>query len=107
MKKETAGTVAARITLLEAQEARLAMTIQFPPPSCRNVHVWRQVQLDRRVEVRRLLGEQREIMGRLSIQLHLALGVEGVKMILPNGSSDTERSKEYGAYKRLLKIKEQ
>ena len=65
MKKETIQTVAARIARLEFEEDRLELMIQFPPPRCRNVGVWRQFQLDSLGALRVSLREKRELLVRL------------------------------------------
>ena len=74
MMKETVGTVTARIALLEVKEKRLALLIQFPPPSCRNVALWRRVEADMLCSLRQLLSAQREELARMKGQLELGLG---------------------------------
>lgn len=73
MKQETVGTVTARIALLEVKEKRLALLIQFPPPGCRNVALWRQVESDTLCCLRQLLRAQREELARMTGQMQLDL----------------------------------
>jgi len=73
MKRDTVRTVTARIASLEVQEQRLMLLVQFPPPGCRNVVLWRQVQSDTLASVRCSLGVQRELLARMSGQLELPL----------------------------------
>ena len=68
-----AQTIAANIGRVENQEKRLALMIQFPPSGCRDVAVWRQVQKDKLSLLRRSLGEQREMLARLTSQSNLPL----------------------------------
>jgi hypothetical protein len=73
MKKETVGTITARIALLEVKEKRVALLIQFPPPGCRNVALWRQVQTDALASLRCSLRAQRELLANMTGQLELPL----------------------------------
>jgi len=73
MKAETVRAVTGRIAQMEAQEKRLALLIQFPPPGCRNVAVWRQMQGNTLLSLRQLLAAQRESLALLSGQLVLPL----------------------------------
>ena len=73
MKRETAVAVRSRINLGEAQEARLALMIRFPPPGCHSVEVWSKVLTDALRTLRGRLGEDRRELARLTRQSELEL----------------------------------
>lgn len=73
MKSVSIRTIRGRIVLLEAQEARLALLILFPPPGCRNATVWREMQGNTLHSVRKSLTVEREVLAMLSSQLVLPL----------------------------------
>jgi hypothetical protein len=73
MKRETVRTVTARIALLEIQEQRLMLLIQFPPPGCRNVALWRQIESNTLCSLRQSLRAQRELLASITGQLKLDL----------------------------------
>jgi hypothetical protein len=77
MKNESATAIQSRIKLSEGQEKRLALMIQFPPPGCRSVAVWRQVQFDALCVLRGRLVEDRKELARLTGQLELDLSQSG------------------------------
>lgn len=68
MKSETIQSVTTEIARLEGEEKRLALMIRFPPPGCRSIAVWRQVQNDRLAALRHSLGARREKLSRLTSQ---------------------------------------
>jgi hypothetical protein len=73
MKKETVGSLTARIAQLAVQEKRLELLIQFPPPGCRNVALWRQVETDALTSLRGSVREYRERLANMTGQLELPL----------------------------------
>jgi hypothetical protein len=78
MNSEPVENIAARIARLEVEELRIPLLIQFPPPGCRNIESWRQMQTEKLASLRQMLGAQRELLdkrqklpARLSIQSEL------------------------------------
>jgi hypothetical protein len=65
VNKQSIEIVAARIAELEVQETRLVLTVQFPPPGCRSVEVWRRVQSQSLIDLRQSLNAQRENLAHL------------------------------------------
>ncbi len=64
MKAEPVEVIAARIARLEVEELRIPLLIKFPPPGCRNVAGWRQMQTEKLASLRQMLGAQRELLDR-------------------------------------------
>ena len=73
MKRETVSAVTARIASLEVQEQRLMLLIQFPPPGCRKVSLWREVQTEALGALRRSLNAQRGLLAQMTAQSELPL----------------------------------
>lgn len=66
--------LAHRISVLCEQLVHIDLTIEFPPPGCRNVSVWCEEQGELREKVTQQLARDRDALRYLTGQTMLAFG---------------------------------